>query len=215
MPTDRPTLAGRDCRAWIGAAVHVFQRDLFTAAIFVQTQRAVLKSAARCESSHEVMKSPVSGHDRARVRIDWCVLLALLIAASGHAEQAWRVLLGAAHHGRAGLPTAGAGSCSQPFGKPDQCDQRCVGGRVDDPPPGVAAAAAAAATTQCHIVPIRLRRCLLPPGRPHHGHRACLLPRHGTVGCLGWKVRMGGEGRGVWWSDRRSTAAVLAWLVDT
>jgi hypothetical protein len=144
MPTDRPTLAGRDCRAWIGAAVHVFQRDLFTAAIFVQTQRAVLKSAARCESSHEVMKSPVSGHDRARVRIDWCVLLALLIAASGHAEQAWRVLLGAAHHGRAGLPTAGAGSCSQPFGKPDQCDQRCVGGRADDPPPGVAAAAAAA-----------------------------------------------------------------------
>ena len=119
MPTDRPTLAGRDCRTWIGAAVHVFQTDLFTAAIFVQTQRAVLKSAARCESSHEVMKSPVSGHDRARVRIDWCVLLALLIAASGHAEQAWRVRLGAAHHGRAGLPTAGAGSCSQPFGKPE------------------------------------------------------------------------------------------------
>ena len=34
MPTDRPTLAGRDCRTWIGAAVHVFQTDLFEATAY-------------------------------------------------------------------------------------------------------------------------------------------------------------------------------------
>ena len=70
MPTDPPTLAGRDCRTWIGAAVHVFQTDLFTAAIFRTnaTRRSEVRSARGVSPRMKVMKSPVICHDRARVR---------------------------------------------------------------------------------------------------------------------------------------------------